>query len=301
MERRIFLRNTGIAAGAALAAPSLISAASEKTARLVILHTNDTHSNIDPFPANHNKYPGQGGVSPRAAHIDRVRSQEEHVLLLDAGDIFQGTPYFNKFGGVLEMKAMSEMRYDVSTMGNHDFDKGPEGFLSARKHASFPVVVANYDLSETCLAQEVRPHVVLRRGPLKIGVFGLGINLEGLVAKSNTAGVKYLDPIAAAKKQVAELKKEGCDVIICLSHLGFEYQSDQVSDRVLAASTEGIDLIIGGHTHTFLEQPALLKNAAGKDVIVNQVGYAGLYLGRIDLHFSKGKLSKTDASKIAMH
>jgi len=300
MKRRSFIQQTGVVAGAVLIAPSLVSASAGRKTKLVILHTNDTHSNIDPFPANHAKYPNMGGVSARAAKIQQIRAEEDLVLLLDAGDIFQGTPYFNKFKGVLEMKSMAEMGYDAATLGNHDFDIGMEGFKTAKQHAPFPVVNANYDLSATPLKHEIKQHVILKKGKLKIGVFGVGISLEGLVAEANTAGMVYKDPIAAAKEQVKLLQQEHCDLIICLSHLGFEYPSDKVSDRVLAASTEGIDLIIGGHTHTFLEKPVVLKNAVGEDVVVNQVGYGGLYLGRIDLEFSKGKKPVHSGNHIAI-
>ena len=299
MKRRTFIQQAGVAAGAAVLAPSLLSA-SKKPVKLTILHTNDTHSNMDPFPANHGKFPNMGGVSARAQQVEKIRAEEDYVILLDAGDIFQGTPYFNKFKGVLEMKAMTELRYDAATMGNHDFDIGLEGFKAARQHASFPFVVANYDFSSTCLKDEVKPYTVLRRGPVKIGVFGIGINLEGLVPAANTAGMVYNDPIGAAKAQVKALQKEGCDVIICLSHLGFEYTTDQISDRVLAASTEGIDIILGGHTHTFLEEPVVLKNSVGQDVIVNQVGYGGLYLGRIDLELIKGGNATAKGKHIAI-
>jgi 5'-nucleotidase len=302
MERRIFLRHTGIVAGAALVSPSLISAAKRKDLKLVILHTNDTHSNIDPFPENHGKYPGMGGVSRRAKLVERIRAEEELVLLLDSGDIFQGTPYFNKFRGVLEMKVLSEMRYDAATMGNHDFDIGLEGFRAAKEHASFPFVSANYDFSSTVLKDEVLPHTIVQRDRLKIGIFGLGIDFTGLVAAQNTGATVYNDPIAAAKEQVRQLKEKGCDLIICLSHLGYEYPTDpaKICDRTLAAETEGIDVILGGHTHTFLEKPVILKNKAGGDVIVNQVGYGGLYLGRIDLYCSSDNRFEVESTALAI-
>jgi 5'-nucleotidase len=288
MERRTFIRQTGIVAGAAAVSPSLISAAGKKDLKLVILHTNDTHSNIDPFPDNHAKYPGMGGVSRRATLIEQVRNEEDYVLLLDSGDIFQGTPYFNKFKGVLEMKVLSEMKYDVVTLGNHDFDIGLKGFKKAKEHAAFPFVNANYDFSMTCLKDEIIPHTVLKRGRLKIGIFGLGIDFAGLVSSGNTGGTIYRDPIAAAQEQVRQLREKSCDLIICLSHLGYDYPTDpqKVSDRILAASTEGIDIILGGHTHTFLEKPVVLPNKSGKDVVINQVGYGGLYLGRLDVFCS---------------
>lgn len=288
MNRRTFIHRTGIVAAGAAIAPSLISASNKKDQKLVILHTNDTHSNIDPFPDNHGKYPGMGGVARRATLIEQIRAEEEHVLLLDCGDIFQGTPYFNKFKGVLEMKVLSEMKYDAATLGNHDFDIGLEGFKTAKEHATFPFVNANYDLSKTSLRDEVKQHVIIRKGKLNIGIFGLGVDLNGLVSADNTGNLIYLDPIAKAQEQVALLRQQHCDLIICLSHLGYEYPTDptKVCDKILAASTEGIDLILGGHTHTFLEKPEIVKNKTGNDVVINQVGYAGLFLGRIDVYCS---------------
>ncbi|MDF3028907.1 MAG: 5-nucleotidase [Fluviicola sp.] len=282
MERRLFLQQTGVIAGAAIVAPSLMSAG-KKQNKLVILHTNDTHSNIDPFPVNHPKFPNMGGVSRRAGLIQSIRNQEENVLLLDAGDIFQGTPYFNKFKGVLEMKTMAEMKYDIVTLGNHDFDIGMEAYKNALSHASFQVVNANYELSSTPLSEVVKPYTIIKKAGFKIGVFGLGVNLQGLVPAENWKGLTYRDPVQTAQQQADALKKEGCDVVICLSHLGYEYKTDQVSDKVLAASTSGIDVIIGGHTHTFLEDLQEFKNQKGKSVFVNQVGYGGLKLGRIDI------------------
>lgn len=295
MERRLFLQQTGVVAGAAIVAPSLISA-KKKPNKLVILHTNDTHSNIDPFPVNHPKFPNMGGVSRRASLIRSIRDQEENVLLLDAGDIFQGTPYFNKFKGVLEMKTMAAMNYDIVTLGNHDFDIGMEAYKSALSHASFQVVNANYELSSTPLKEVVKPYTIIRKAGFKIGVFGVGVDLQGLVPNENWKGLTYQDPIAAAQKQADALRKEGCDVVICLSHLGYEYKTNQVSDKILAASTHGINVIIGGHTHTFLEDMQEFKNKEGKAVFVNQVGYGGLKLGRIDIELCQDSGKFTIAS-----
>lgn len=295
MERRLFLQQTGVIAGAAMIAPSLISA-KKNPDKLVILHTNDTHSNIDPFPVNHPKFPNMGGVSRRASLIQSVRDQEDHVLLLDAGDIFQGTPYFNKFKGVLEMKTMAAMKYDIVTLGNHDFDIGMEAYKSALSHASFQVVNANYELSSTPLADVVKPYTIVKKAGFKIGVFGVGVNLQGLVPAENWKGMTYQDPVQAAQKQADALRREGCDVVICLSHLGYEYNTDQVSDKVLAASTSGIDVIIGGHTHTFLDDMQEFKNKEGKNVFVNQVGYGGLKLGRIDIELCADSNKMTIAS-----
>lgn len=295
MERRLFLQQTGVVAGAAMVAPSLMSAR-KKPNKLVILHTNDTHSNIDPFPVNHPKFPNMGGVSRRASMIQAIRDQEEHVLLLDAGDIFQGTPYFNKFKGVLEMKTMAAMNYDIVTLGNHDFDIGMDAYKSALSHASFQVVNANYELSSTPLAEVVKPYTIVKKAGFKIGIFGLGVNLQGLVPAENWKGLTYRDPVAVAQAQADALRKEGCDVVICLSHLGYEYKTDQVSDKVLAASTHGIHVIIGGHTHTFLDDMQEFKNKEGKPVFVNQVGYGGLKLGRIDIELCQDSGKFTIAS-----
>lgn len=285
MKRREFLERAGVVAGAALLAPSVLSM-KKKNVELVILHTNDTHSNIDPFPKNHSKFPNRGGVSRRATYIKEIREQHPNVLLLDAGDIFQGTPYFNQFKGELEMKVMEEMQYDVATLGNHDFDIGMEGFVSAKKHASFKVVNANYQLTGTPLEPIVQPSVIIKKGGMKIGILGVGIDLKGLVPAGNFEGMTYTDPIAAANKEAQALKKKGCDYIICLSHLGYEFtDATKVCDKHLAAQSKNIDLILGGHTHTFLTEPQRFTNAEGKEVLVNQVGYGGLNIGKIVVSF----------------
>jgi 5'-nucleotidase len=226
--------------------------------------------------------------------IQKIRQEEEHVLLLDCGDIFQGTPYFNMFGGELEMKLMTEMGYDAATMGNHDFDIGLEGFKKAKSHAKFPFLCANYDFSETTLKGETKTYEIFRKGGLKIGVFGIGIELNGLVSSTNFGKTKYLDPITTANSVAKELKQKDCDLIICLSHLGYDYpDSTRISDRKLAQNTNNIDIILGGHTHTFLEKPTIEKNKKGKNVLINQVGYAGLYLGIINIDVEKGVISRT--------
>lgn len=263
--------------------PQLISSTEEsKKKRITILHTNDTHSNIDPFPDNHAKHPGMGGVSRRYDLIQKVRQEVDNVLLLDAGDIFQGTPYFNKYHGVLEMKLMSELGYNAATMGNHDFDIGIEGFIKAKEHANFPFICSNYDFKNTALDGLTQKSLIVERNGVKVGLFGLGVELNGLVPKDKYGETEYLNPIEVAQEQVAILQREQCDLIICLSHLGYSYDSDKISDLTLAEATSGIHLIIGGHTHTFLEKPTLTSNKNGDHVLVNQVGWAGLQLGRID-------------------
>jgi 5'-nucleotidase len=301
MKRRKFIQQTSLLAGAALVAPTLMSAKKDASTKLVILHTNDTHSNIEPFSSAHPKFPNLGGVAKRATLINQIRSEEANVLLLDAGDIFQGTPYFNKYKGVLEMKVMNEMKYDVVTLGNHDFDIGISGYVQAKKHAAFKVVNCNYQLDKTALKELVTPHTVIKRGGLKIGIVGVGIDLNGLIASEVAQQIPYLDPIDAVQKEVTLLSSKGCDYIICLSHLGFEYPNEnKVSDKVLAQNTTGIDLIIGGHTHTFLGSAISVKNKSGENTLINQVGYAGLFLGRIDVTFQQGIKSDTSSAAISV-
>jgi 5'-nucleotidase len=198
------------------------------------------------------------------------------------------------FGGELEMKLMTEMGYDAATMGNHDFDIGLEGFKKAKSHAKFPFLCANYDFSETILNGETKKYEIFQKGALKIGVFGIGIELNGLVTENNFGKTKYLDPVSTANSMAKELRKKGCDLVICLSHLGYDYtDSSRISDRKLAQQTSNIDIILGGHTHTFLEKPTIEKNKKGKNVLINQVGYAGLYLGRIDIDVENRVMSRT--------
>ena len=272
---------------------------SVNTKHLTILHTNDVHSYIDPFPANHPKNPNMGGVARRAALIESIRKENPNVLLLDAGDIFQGTPYFNYYGGELEFKLMSMMQYDLATIGNHDFDNGIEGLYAQLPHASFEFVSANYDFKNTIMNGHVKPYKIINKDGIKVGVFGLGVGLDGLVDKKNYKETVYLDPVGVAQDMARILKQEKkCDLVICLSHLGYKYKDepDKICDTKLATLTKDIDLIIGGHTHTFLDKPTVLKNAVGQDVLVNQVGCYGINLGRIDFYFdddtaviSKGK------------
>lgn len=283
MKRRDFIRSGAILSGGVLMSPQLVSSIKKSTTkRITILHTNDTHSNIDPFPENHAKHPGMGGVSRRFELIQQVRQEVENVLLLDAGDIFQGTPYFNKYQGILEMKLMSELAYNAATMGNHDFDIGIDGFIKAKEYANFPFICSNYDFKNTALDGLTQKSLILERNGVKVGLFGLGVELKGLVPKEKYGETQYLDPIEIAQEEVKKLQREHCDLIICLSHLGYSYDSDKISDLKLAEETSGIHLIIGGHTHTFLDKPTLTSNMNGDHVLVNQVGWAGLQLGRID-------------------
>lgn len=300
LNRRNFLKRTATGGGLLLLGgfPFESLAGERPPQKLTILHTNDQHSRLEPFPDDGGKYAGQGGVAERAALIRRIRQEEEQVLLLDAGDIFQGTPYFNLYKGEPEIKAMTMMGYDAATMGNHDFDAGVEGFVKQLPHARFPFLTANYDFTQTELEGKTKPYTIIRKGDVKVGIFGLGIQLKGLVPEDAYGKTQYIEPVQTAKSLSERLRKrEGCDLVICLSHLGFEYDHPKVSDKVLAKETEYIDLIIGGHTHTFLEEPVVLTNKAGREVVINQAGWAGLRLGRLDYTFSHKKSAKLSGAQ----
>lgn len=258
--------------------------------KITILHTNDVHSHVEPFPSNDPKYSGLGGAARRASLINKIRSEEKNVLLLDAGDIFQGTPYFNKYKGELDFKLMSLMQYDAATIGNHDFDNGIEGFDKMLPYAKFPFVNANYDFTETVLKDKIHEHIIFLKDGIKIGVFGLGVELDGLVDKKNYEKTIYKNPVPIANKIATYLKDtEKCQLVICLSHLGYEHPSEKISDLILAKTTKNIDLIIGGHTHTFLEIPTKIKNLSNKNTLINQVGWAGINLGRINFFIHNNK------------
>ena len=286
-NRRKFIKNFGLGAvGLTMINHELI--AQEDVKRITILHTNDMHSRIEPFSSG--SFKGIGGMAQRSSIINEIRKKEKNVLLFDAGDIFQGTPYFNFYGGELEFKLMSQMKYDAATLGNHDFDNGLDGLKKQLTHASFPFVCANYDFSKTILKNSFKPYKILLRDGIKIGVFGIGVELNGLVPKELYKETKYLDPLIEANKISDKLKnKKGCDLIVCLSHLGLMYNSNKVSDLVIAQKSKHIDLIIGGHTHSFLEKPILETNLDGKKVIINQVGWGGINIGKIDFIFKQNK------------
>jgi 5'-nucleotidase len=291
LSRKKFIRQAAFGTGSVLLGPRIASAMDWMAPiKLTILHTNDTHSRLEPFPMDGGRNQGLGGVAARSELIRQIRAEAEHVLLLDAGDIFQGTPYFNLYKGEPEIKAMTEMGYDACTIGNHDFDAGMENLATQlTRHANFPMIVSNYDFSSTPMEHRTIPYKVFRKGRLKIGVFGLGIEGKGLIPDNLFGATRYLDPISKANEIADILKKnEKCDMIICLSHLGFQYkEGNLISDEVLAKNTSNIDLIIGGHTHTFFEKPLIYVNKNGDNVIVNQVGWAGIILGRLDFEFSK--------------
>ena len=296
-SRREFIKRTALGATALSLTPSNLLSKPNLT-QLTILHTNDMHSHIHPFESGRNK--GLGGMAQRATIIKKIRKEGNQVLLLDAGDIFQGTPYFNVYGGELELKLMSEMGYDASTIGNHDFDNGIDGLVKQLPHANFPFIVSNYDFSNTAMEGNYLKYKVFNKGGIKVGVFGVGIELKGLVPKKLYGNTLYQNPIEKSNYYSEYLKNSlGCDLVICLSHLGFKYKTNKVSDKILASQSKNIDLIIGGHTHTFLNKPVIVENLDNKKVQIAQVGWGGINIGRIDYFFNqKLCVKKTEGSSI---
>lgn len=261
----------------------------QQTNKLVILHTNDTHSQLEPTEANAVRNPDMGGYARRMGVINQIRQQEKHVLLLDAGDFSQGTPYYNFFYGRLEVEGYNMMSYDAITLGNHEFDNGMDSLAAILELAKFPVVVSNYDASKSIISKYLKPYLVLNKGDIRIGIIGLGINPEGLVMEANYKGIQYLDPIETVQKYAHFLKtKKKCDVIVCVSHLGSDSTSVKMNDFIVAQQTEYVDVFIGGHSHTMLEN-VKTNNAKGKPVLIAQMARSGLYLGRIDLVLTKDK------------
>jgi 5'-nucleotidase len=296
-SRRDFLKT--LLAGGALAGISstplyALTANKKEYTKITILHTNDTHSHIDPFPSNDPKFPGMGGYAKRAAVINDIRNIEKNVMLFDAGDIYQGTPYFNLYGGELEFTLMSKMGYDAATIGNHEFDNGIDGIESKLQYATFPFISSNYDFSYTKLAGKILDYKIFEKEEIRIGVFGLGIELSGLVDSTKSGGTIYNDPFEKAAFYSHFLKKEKyCDLVICLSHIG--YSSEDVkspSDVNLAKQSKNIDLIIGGHSHTFIDTPYKFYNSDDKELYVCQVGWGGVKMGRLDFYFEKKSKKK---------
>jgi len=301
MKRREFIQQTAAATTLVSLAGFGLQSFSKASKKITILHTNDVHSHIDPFGPEDGRNANKGGVARRASLIESIKKENPNTLLFDAGDIFQGTPYFNYYGGELEFKLMSMLKYDAATIGNHDFDNGIDGLYAQLPHAKFDFLSANYDFSNTVMDTHVKPYKIFVKDGIKIGVFGLGIELEGLVEKRMYKETVYLDPIEIAQDMSRILKEDKqCDLVICLSHLGYNYKNNpkKVSDLNVAKATKDIDLIIGGHTHTFLKKPTIVKNAVDKNVLVNQVGCYGLYLGRIDFYFDQDKNKSADGATI---
>lgn len=299
MKRRKFLKQVGTGSVIVLSGSIPVRAFAQMSElsdikngdynKLTILHTNDVHSHIEPFPDDGGKYANLGGAERRSILINTIRKEEENVLLLDAGDMWQGTPYFNLFEGEVAYRVMNLMDYDVATLGNHDFDGKLIGLKKQLPVAKFDIVNCNYDFSDTILNGSFKPYKILHRQGIKIGVLGVGVELIGLVGKAYYGNTVYLDPIEQANKYAAELKEHKCDLIVCLSHLGYKYEGNKVSDIVLAENSHNIDIIIGGHTHTFMNKPDVRKNKDGNQVVIHQVGWAGIILGRIDVFLDKSR------------
>lgn len=300
INRRYFLRASmfgGLAmasprlAWSALSTPLLDTKAGETL--ITILHTNDTHSQIDPLPSNDRLYPDKGGVARRATLVKRIRKENPNTLLVDAGDVFQGTPYFNFYRGEVEYKAMSLIGYDVVTLGNHDFDNGVDALAAAMKFANFDFVSANYDVRGTPLASRVKPYAVRVVGGVRVGLFGMGVSPDNLITPENFKGVTYHDPVQAAKDVVGILRsRERCTLVIGMSHLGYfpNARTGGIGDSQVAAQVDGIDFIASGHTHTFMKQPVLTKTPSGGNTIIFQVGRSGIFVGRVDLKIRSGKV-----------
>ena len=261
---------------------------------ITILHTNDTHSQIDPILENDKLYAGKGGVARRATLVKRVRKENPNTLLIDAGDVLQGTPYFNFYKGEVEYKAMSLIGYDAGTIGNHEFDNGVESLAKAMQFANFDIVSTNYDVRGSALESKVKNHLVKEVGGVRIGLFGLGISPTGLITPDNFKPVQYLDPVRAAR-DVAKLlrEQEKCTLVLGMSHLGYyaEPKGRELGDSQVAAQVDGIDFIASGHTHTFMAKPVLQRTPSGKDTIIFQVGRSGIYVGRVDFTVRDGKVT----------
>ena len=295
INRRTFL-TTSAAFGATLVGfPRALLSVSAAETIVTILHTNDTHSQIDPLPAN-DRNAGKGGVARRATLVKRIRKENPNTLLVDAGDVLQGTPYFNFYKGEVEYKAMSAIGYDVGTLGNHEFDNGVEALAAALKFANFDIVSANYDVRGTVLEPRVKRYVVKTIGGIRVGLFGLGISPVALITPDNFKGVTYTEPVVAAREVVKKLREEErCTLIVCMSHIGY-FENGERGDTFVASQVDGIDFIASGHTHTFMEKPVMQKQPCGAETMIFQVGKSGIYVGRVDFRFRGARLASASAS-----
>lgn len=300
ISRKEFLKKSAILAAGSSPVAKLGEALFESfdDTTVTILYTNDTHSRIDPLPHNAIEFAGLGGIAKRSSLVNKIRAETKNILLLDAGDVFQGTPWFEVYGGRVSFEMMSKMGYDAMAIGNHEFDLGLEGFAEAARFADFPFLAANYSARNTPLAPFVERQMVKELDGIKIGIFGIGIQLKNVVDPSLQGDVKYRDPVIISKRVVESLRDfNECDYVICLSHLGYQYEGNQIDDLKLARSVPGIDLIIGGHTHTFLDEPVSVENPNGSTTLVTQMGHSGIRLGRIDLTFARSSTAPVITSR----
>jgi len=289
INRRRFLTTSAVFGATLVAFPRTLLEASGAETVITILHTNDTHSQIDPLPPN-DRNAGKGGVARRATLVKRVRKENPNTLLVDAGDVLQGTPYFNFYKGEVEYKAMSAIGYDAGTLGNHEFDNGVEALAAALKFANFDIVSANYDVKGTALEDRVKRYVVKTVGGIRVGLFGLGISPTALITPANFKGVTFVDPLIAARDVVKKLREEErCSLVVCMSHLGYHEDGKQ-GNSFLASQVDGIDYIASGHTHIFMEQPVTATQPCGAKTLIFEVGKSGIYVGRVDFTFRTGKL-----------
>ncbi|MDD4609357.1 MAG: metallophosphatase [Bacteroidaceae bacterium] len=268
-----------------------LSLSAQKEVQLTILHTNDTHSQIEPITrrCNTSELSEKGGYIRRATLVDNYRAKDKDLLLMDCGDFSQGTPYYNLFRGEVEVRLMSAMKYDAVALGNHEFDFGLENILRLTKMASFPILCSNADFSKTILKDAIKPYTILHKKGLKIGVFALLPKLDGLVQVEKMKGIVYLDPIETSNKMAKMLKEEEhCDLVICLSHLGNRASSSKaMSDASLIKKTRNIDLVLGGHSHTFYIKPLFYNNLDGQEIANYQMGKSGAYVGKMILTLEK--------------
>ncbi len=291
MDRRDFFKSIFfLTTVSAFAGPDYLF---KKDSAIHIFHTNDVHSHIEPFPLNDKRFPGMGGYAKRQTMLKKFRKKYRDILLFDAGDVFQGTPYYNYYEGKLDYRLMSMLGYNAATLGNHDFDSGTDKLAEAMKYAKFSIISSNLEFTHPILKKKVKPYEIYIRKGKRIGVFGLTVDFKGLVLAENHKGVEYVDPVKTSENMVNFLRnKKGCDIVLCLSHLGINAYKTEIGDIELASQVSGIDVIIGGHSHTFLDGGLNVVSNDGWTTLITQVGFAGVWLGHIIIDFDKtGKKS----------
>ena len=264
-----------------------VSLSAKGKKQLVILHTNDTHSTVMPLNENldNKDLAGRGGFLRRVNMVKEQRQQHPNLLLIDSGDFSQGSGYYTLFKGEVEVGLMNEMGYDAATIGNHEFDFGLDNMAKLFRMANFPIVCSNYDCTGTVLEGLVKPYITIKRDGVKIGFFALAPQMKGLVFDGNCEGIVYLDPAETAQKYIDILRKqEKCDVVICISHLGWGGEYD---DAKFIGLTEGCDLVLGGHTHTYMPVMEYTPDKNGKQIPVDQNGKHGVFVGKIVLDLAK--------------
>lgn len=263
-----------------------VSVVAKAQKQIVILHTNDTHSTIEPVSkySKVKEAAGKAGCVRRATMVKQLREQNPDILLFDSGDFSQGSTFYTMYKGDVEVGLMNIMGYDAATIGNHEFDFGLDNLARLARQAKFPIICSNCDFTGTPCQDVIKKYCVVVRDGVRIGVFGLTPKIEGLVMKENIAGVKYINPIQATKEMVSVLRdKERCDIVVCLSHLGWKLAPEYIDDQVLISSTTGIDIVLGGHSHTYMKEMEWVDNAEGKSIPVDQNGKHGAFVGKITL------------------